>query len=103
MALLFGVLVTWRGWATWRAVQAANLAFNVVFARIGRGSYALYLLHYPLLLALRQVLVTGHASIIVWIGTGVLFLLFVVLFCPWIEKISVMLFRPELAIQRHPV
>jgi peptidoglycan/LPS O-acetylase OafA/YrhL len=97
LAMGFGVLVTWRRWMDFSLIRAIAGGFNVTFSRVGRGSYALYLLHYPLLLSASRLQNGSFEGPARWYIFGVLFLGFVVLFCPWLERVSVDLFRPRLS------
>ena len=67
--------------------QAGEASLNAVFQRVGHGSYALYLLHYPLLLAVAE-LARKYGESIAWSTsfavTAVVVLALVV--CPWAEK-----------------
>ena len=99
LALAFGVLVTWRGWMSLQPVRLFDQAFNAVFARIGRGSYALYLLHYPLLLSMHRVLIDGHYGIVGWALAAILFISFVAGLCPFIEQVALKLFRLRATIE----
>jgi peptidoglycan/LPS O-acetylase OafA/YrhL len=70
--------------------QWTRRAFTRVFRRIGDGSYALYLLHYPLLLAIHALLDDPFGTVEWWLA-GIAFLAFVVGFCPWLERWSIRL------------
>ena len=99
LAFAFGVLVTWRGWTSLRLVRLFDKKFNAVFARIGRGSYATYLLHYPLLFAMHRVLNDGHYGIVGWTVAAMFFIIFVAGFCPLIEQVELTLFRSQVAMK----
>ena len=76
IALFFALAAIWGKWDQFGIVRAARRGFVMLFERIGKGSYALYLLHYPLLLAARTVLGTTNAMIFGVVGLVVLLPLF---------------------------
>lgn len=86
IALLFALAAMWGRWDDLKVVRGLRRAFVVLFGRIGKGSYALYLLHYPLLLAVKA-LPGATATIYAGaIGLFVLLPVFILLFCPWLER-----------------
>jgi peptidoglycan/LPS O-acetylase OafA/YrhL len=93
IAFAFAVASIWRGWTTVSVLKWFRRGFNALFERIGRGSYALYLLHYPLLLALQTMLIKYDGGALLWFLTSALLAFFVMFFCPWVERISIMPFR----------
>lgn len=101
LALVFGVMTTWRGWTAIEGVRLIDRGFNAAFSQIGRGSYALYLLHYPLLLAVHRVLTDRKGGSAEWTLAGLLMLAFVIWFCPWVERLSQALFA-RIAVSRQP-
>lgn len=54
ISAVFYLLYFIRKKLPYSVVAAFENAFNFIFYRIGTGSYALYLLHYPLLMVLKQ-------------------------------------------------
>ena len=96
LALGFGVLATWQGWTAPKFITVLGCGFNGAFARVGRGSYALYLLHYPFLLAMHRLLIEGQAGLFGWAAAAVFFLGFVIEFCPLVERASTGIFRRRL-------
>lgn len=59
IAVLFFLLFIIRKKLPAGFVTAVERLFNAVFYRIGTGSYALYLLHYPVLMLLKQYQITA--------------------------------------------
>jgi peptidoglycan/LPS O-acetylase OafA/YrhL len=86
IALLFALAAIWGRWDQFAILRAARRGFVVLFGRIGKGSYALYLLHYPLLLAARTVLGQANSMFLALIALFVLLPIFILLFCPWLER-----------------
>ncbi|NBB23590.1 acyltransferase family protein [Porphyrobacter sp. SLTP] len=99
---LFGVAAIWRGWLNIPLVLPLRRGLNTMFERIGRGSYALYLLHYPILLAFIALVEIGNLSALGWITAGGFFACFIVFFCPWIEGVSLVIFRRRRSTAAHP-
>ena len=69
-------------------LSLAGVVLSKVFKRIGHGSYALYLLHYPLLLSFAKLDVEPikpGGTLLIWGMIGVI-LVFAVLVCPMIES-----------------
>lgn len=102
LAWLFGCVCTWRSWMAHPLARAAEKVFNACFSKVGRGSYALYLLHYPLLLALHEVLTAQPTLPFAWVLASVGFVFFAVWFCPWIERVS-SLVMPLPRVRQHKV
>lgn len=99
IAGIFAIASIWSGWTRQRTVTLLRRVLNRLFERIGRGSYALYLLHYPLLLGLQAGLakaLPGMAGVLVMI---VVLTFFIIRFCPWIEELSLTL--PRKALRRR--
>ncbi len=69
-----------------RLLARASKIFSSLFYRVGRGSYALYLLHYPLLLGLSSILGQYAATGVAAVGiAGTITLAFAAMVCPEIE------------------
>ena len=93
IGFLFALVALWPGWTGAAPVRLFRRVFVVLFERLGEGSYALYLLHYPLLLALHAVLPMPAGGPLWWLsGAGLL--LFALLYCPWQERTVTRLARP---------
>jgi len=60
-------------------VAGSEMGFNFLFYRIGTGSYALYLLHYPLLMILKQ---QNQLSLFPLVALLILF----IIFCIFLER-----------------
>lgn len=68
--------------------QASEALLNAVFQRVGHGSYALYLLHYPLLLAIAELARKYSESIALSTSCAVTAVVaLALLVCPWAEKV----------------
>lgn len=93
IGFLFALVALWPGWTGAAPVRLARRVFVALFERLGEGSYALYLLHYPLLLALHAALPLPAGGPLWWLS-GVGLLLFALLFCPWLERTATRLARP---------
>lgn len=87
---LFGLVALYPGWTESRLMRLIRRAVVFLLGRIGDGSYALYLLHYPLLLALHARLDAPFGTTPWWMAGGIL-LLFIFLICPWVERWSLTL------------
>jgi len=88
IASLFAAL--YYGWTILpRALSRTFKALlDVVFLRAGRGSYALYLLHYPVLLVIAVVSCRYRATpLFSAAGAIVVISVLALLFCPWLEMI----------------
>ena len=93
IAFVFTLAAMWGRWDDFTAVRCVRRAFVAAFGRIGKGSYALYLLHYPLLLAAQALLLAAQAllgkgttDMLGMIGLSALLPLLILVFCPWIER-----------------
>ena len=85
---VFAAVLYYREQVPSAVSRTASRVLRGGFLRIGRGSYALYLLHYPVLLALAQALVPGRdVGEQVWIVAlgGVVLALMITVGCPWLE------------------
>jgi len=92
LALIFGSIATYSECISGKAMLLVRWILIRLFAHVGDGSYALYLLHYPLLLALDEVL-GAFTGWWLWSMMAVGLLLFVSLVCPYIESRSTDLWR----------
>ncbi|WP_295632386.1 acyltransferase [Novosphingobium sp.] len=86
IALLFALAAIWGRWDQLAILRAARRAFVLLFGRVGHGSYALYLLHYPLLLAASTLLGDNGMMIPGLIALFMGLPIFILLFCPWLER-----------------
>jgi peptidoglycan/LPS O-acetylase OafA/YrhL len=71
------------------AMRLVSNALLYVFERVGTGSYALYLLHVPLLLSIKTFVPSGAGTsspLVTWSITGVL-VIFAVGICPPLERL----------------
>ena len=67
-------------------LRKAEKSLDAVFLRVGGGSFALYLLHYPLLLSMAEMWRSFDiGSTFSLIGTVVVSSAFALIFCPWLE------------------
>lgn len=63
-------------------------AFNTAFLPVGRGSYALYLLHYPLLLAVAEASHKYDARVALTTTWAIAVIsVLALLWCPWLESV----------------
>lgn len=85
---LLGSLLAWQSKnGGLGAISAIGSVFNFLFVKIGAGSYALYLLHYPLLLAFTSPQSTALFPVELtsaWLVCGVM-LVMAVFVCPALE------------------
>ena len=103
LALAFALAAIWGRWDQFAVLKAARRAFVILFGRIGKGSYALYLLHYPLLLAVRTELGDTDAGIPGLVALFVLLPIFILLFCPWLERETGAILHRLVRRRDHPL
>lgn len=92
IGLIFAFVALGGDWRNAWAARIVRRMFVVLFERTGRGSYALYLLHFPLLLALRALLPQTGSWVPLIACTAVL-LPFALAVCPWLERESALVLR----------
>lgn len=92
IAFAFALVALYPGFMSWHPLRQFRRILVALFSHIGDGGYALYLLHYPLLLALHDLLGAPFGAFVWWV-TGAGLIAFVVVFCPWLELTSVRLAR----------
>ena len=86
VGLAFALAAMWGRWDDFKLMRGLRRTFVVLFGRIGKGSYALYLLHYPLLLAVKALPDATNSVLAGTIGLFVALPAFILLFCPWLER-----------------
>lgn len=100
VGLVFALTAMGGQWLRLATVRALRRWFVAMFERVGRGSYALYLLHFPLILALRTLSDTPWSALVASIAVLVPF---AILACPWIERESALVLRRPWVLARAGV